>query len=87
MKTLKLILSLGIATGAGLAIGVLTAPRKGKHTRNRIKNEIDSAKDSFENAANEKLLEAKAILNKTIENQKKNGVETAKKLKKAVTTF
>ena len=87
MKTLKLILSLGIATGAGLAIGVLTAPRKGKHTRKRLINDFDSAKDSLEHVANEKLLEAKSILNKTIETQKKNGVEAAKKVKNAVTSF
>jgi len=87
MKTLKTILSLGIAAGAGMAIGILTAPRKGKHTRNLIKNEIDDTKDYLESAANQKLKEAKSILNKTIEVQKKNGVETAKKLKNAVTSL
>ena len=71
MKTLKFILSLGIATGAGLAIGALTAPRKGRHTRSRIKHEFEDFKDSFEAAADQKLKEAKSILNQSIEAQKK----------------
>jgi gas vesicle protein len=85
MKTFKWILSLGIATGAGLAIGVLTAPRKGKHTRNRIKNEFEDMKDSFEDAANTKLKEAKTILNETLDNQKKRVASQLKNAKNKIT--
>jgi len=70
MKTLKTILSLGIAAGAGIAIGMLTAPRKGKHTRTQIKHSLEDAKENLEVAANRKLEEAKTILNETIETQK-----------------
>ena len=86
MKSLKYFLSLGIAAGAGLAIGVLTAPRKGKHTRNRISNEINNAKDTLEEAANEKLAEAKSIIDKTIKEQKNKGAATIAKLKEAATS-
>lgn len=82
MKTLKLFLSIGIATGAGLAIGMLTAPRKGKHTRSRIKHELEDVKDSFETAANKKLKEAKSILNQSIETQKKLVMDQLKSSKK-----
>ena len=80
MKTLNYILSIGLAAATGLAVGVLTAPRKGKHTRKRIMDELDNAKDSFEYAANQKLDEAKSIVNKSIEEQKKNALATAKGL-------
>ena len=69
-----------------MAIGILTAPRKGKHTRTKIIDELDSAKDTFEIAANKKLAEAKTILNKTIEEQKKSGIATAKKIGKAISS-
>jgi len=85
MKTVKLILSLGIAAGAGLAIGVLTAPRKGKHTRSRLKHDFEDMKDSFEEAANQKLKEAKSIMNETIDAQKRMVSEQFKNSKKKIT--
>jgi gas vesicle protein len=84
MKTLKYLLPIGIAAGAGLAVGVLTAPRSGRKTRERIMDEIDETKKAIEDAANKKLKEAKDRLNKSIKAHQSNGKEANSKLKEAV---
>jgi gas vesicle protein len=81
MKALKTILSIGLAAGAGLAIGLLTAPRKGKHTRTRLKHGLEDAKDNLEDAANMKLDEARAILNETIQTRKSTVLDQLKNAK------
>ena len=77
---------MGIAAGVGIAIGMLTAPRKGKQTRAKFPKDFDRQKDSLEMAANRKLEEAKSIFAKTIEVQKQNGVSGTKKFKTAVSS-
>jgi gas vesicle protein len=82
MKSIRYILSIGIAAGAGMVIGILTAPRSGKRTRARIKDEFEEHKSTLEDAANKKLKEARKLLNNSVEKQLKNGktiIETAKK--------
>ena len=86
MNIVKSILTIGIAAGVGIATGMLIAPRKGKQTRAKLLKDFDRQKDSLELAANRKLEEAKSILAKTIEVQKKNGVSATKKVKTAVSS-
>lgn len=84
MKTLKYILSIGIAAGAGLAIGILTAPRSGKRTRERLLDEFEDTKKAIDEVANKKLREARELLNKTVEKQRNNGKEAIHKLKETI---
>lgn len=42
MKTFNLILALAGAAAAGVAVGILTAPRKGTETRENIKDFVKS---------------------------------------------
>lgn len=82
MKSINYILSIGIAAGVGMAVGILTAPRSGKRTRARIKDEFEEHKSALEEAANKKLKEAKKVLNNSVEKQLKNGktiIESARK--------
>ncbi len=81
---LKLIVSLGIAAGAGMAIGLLTAPRKGKHIRARIKDELDNTKDELAIATNRKLSAAKKSLNRTMEKQQNKSMAAIDKIKNTV---
>ncbi len=85
MKTLKYILSIGIAAGAGMAIGILTAPRSGKRTRARLMDEFDETKSALEDKATKKLNEAKRMLNESVQNQLKNGKSILDSAKKELT--
>lgn len=84
MKTIKYLLTIGLAVGTGMAIGILTAPRSGKKTRARIMDEIDETKEALEDAAAKKLKEAKKQINKSVEKQLSNGKEAINKLKNEV---
>lgn len=66
MKALRIISTLIIGAGAGLAAGYLTAPRSGKESREKLVDESKEYKEALEKAATQKLAEAKSILNKTI---------------------
>ncbi len=85
MKTLKYVLSIGIAAGAGMAIGILTAPRSGKRTRARLKDEFDETKSALEDKATKKLNEAKRMLNESVQSQLKNGKSILDSAKKELT--
>lgn len=85
MKTIKYILSIGIAAGAGMAIGILTAPRSGKRTRARIKDEFEEHKSTLEDTANKKLKEAKKVLSNSVDRQLKNGKSIIDNAKKELT--
>ena len=85
MKTLKYILSLGIAAGAGMAIGILTAPRSGKRTRARLMDEFDETKSALEDKATKKINEAKRKLNESVQTQLKNGKSILDSAKKELT--
>ncbi|NJN28708.1 MAG: YtxH domain-containing protein [Cyclobacteriaceae bacterium] len=84
MKTVKFLLSLGFAAGVGMAIGIVTAPRSGKRTRARLTEEYEDAKSHLEDAANKKIKEAKAILNKTMEKQSEKSKDAMSKLREAI---
>lgn len=84
MKTLKFLVALGIAAGAGMAIGILTAPKKGKHMRAKLRHDLVTAKDELESAANKKLASAKKILNRAVEKQQENGRVAMDKIKETV---
>lgn len=81
MKSLRNILALGLAAVAGYGIGLLTAPRSGKRTRNKIMDEFDETKGLIEDAASKKLKEAKKILNETVDATKEDGKKAINKLK------
>ena len=85
MKTLKYLLSIGIAAGAGMAIGILTAPRSGKRTRARLLDEFDETKSALEDKATKKFNEAKRMLNESVQNQLKNGKSVLDSAKKELT--
>lgn len=84
MTHFKYFLSIAIAAGAGYAIGLLTAPKKGKHMRSMIMNELDSTKDDLEEAASQKLHEAKKILKKAVENKQESGKKALNKIKESM---
>jgi len=84
MNVLKTALLVVAGVGAGLATGLLTAPKSGKETRNDLADEMDATKKALEEAATQKLEEAKKILNDTVQTQAENGINAIHKMKKAV---
>lgn len=84
MNTYKYIISIGIAAGAGLAIGILTAPRKGKQTRTRILNDLNNTRSELETAASRKLNEAREILNNSLNTHYEKGKKSSNKIKESV---
>jgi len=81
MKTVKYLLTIGLAIGTGIGIGFLTAPRSGKRTRARIMDEFDETKEALEDAASKKLKEAKKLLSETVDEAKEDGLKAINKLK------
>ncbi len=84
MKFARTLLTFIIGAGAGLSVGYLTAPRKGKTTRKRLANDFENRKDELEDVAADKLDEAKRILSKTMDKQTEQGKEYVQKLKNAI---
>jgi gas vesicle protein len=84
MKTLNIIISIGIAAGAGLAIGWLSAPKNGKKTRSRIADDLQNYKDSLDAYTKERLREAKKIIDKNLADQHANGNLVKNKIKELV---
>ena len=83
-STVKQFLTFSLGIGAGLLTGYLTAPRSGKKTREKIASDMDEFKTSFEKRANQKLQEAKKILNETVDEQVKRGKDVLDKMKDTV---
>ncbi len=73
MNAFKITLSFVLGAAAGVATGLLMAPKSGKQTRKQLSKEYDSMVDSLEDAANSKLKEAKTLLNETVARQAKQG--------------
>lgn len=84
MKFARTLLTFIIGAAAGVSVGYLTAPRKGTKTRRRLANEFDDRREALEDAAFDKLDEAKRILAKTVDKQAANGKEVVEKLKNSV---
>ncbi len=84
MKFARTLLTFIIGAGAGLSVGYLTAPRKGKTTRKRLANDFENRRDELEDVAADKLDEAKRILSKTMDKQTEQGKEYVQKLKNAI---
>jgi gas vesicle protein len=84
-ENINMILTFAVGAGAGLLAGLLTAPRSGKESRKMISDEIDNTKTALEDAANQKLEEAKSYLNNTIETQMDNGKKAIENIKEKVT--
>ncbi|QSE97403.1 YtxH domain-containing protein [Fulvivirga lutea] len=78
--------ALSFVTGitAGAILGILTAPESGKKTRKRIVDEIDSTRATLEDLANEKLDEAKKLINWTAEEHARDGHRAIEKTKDKV---
>ena len=84
MKFARTLLTFIIGAAAGVSVGYLTAPRKGTKTRRRLANELEDRREAIEDAAYDKLDEAKRILSKTMDKQAENGKGVVEKLKNAV---
>lgn len=84
MKAIRIILTFLIGAGVGAAAGILTAPRSGKKTREKLSDDMIDIKKSLEDAANEKLEEAKALLNKTVNKQAENSKGAIDKMKELI---
>ncbi len=84
MKFARTLLTFIIGAGAGLSVGYLTAPGKGKTTRKRLANDFENRRDELEDVAADKLDEAKRILSKTMDKQTEQGKEYVQKLKNAI---
>lgn len=74
-----------VGAGVGVAAGLLTAPRSGKKTREKISNDFDEKRSELESMANKKLDEAKNLLNQAVEKQAENGKKVLEKVKKTAT--
>ncbi|GAB4242465.1 MAG: hypothetical protein Tsb0034_19920 [Ekhidna sp.] len=85
MSTYKSILTFMLGAGVGVATGILTAPRSGKKTREKISNDFEEKKNELEEMANKKLEEAKGFLNQTVERQTENGKKFLDKVKETAT--
>lgn len=83
MSKYKQALSFIVGAGAGLITGLLTAPRSGKKTRQKLANDLDEFKHNVEKTTNRKLEEAKEILNDQVDKQVKKGKATVDKMRKA----
>lgn len=68
---LKTIFTFLAGAVVGAITGILTAPRSGKDTREKVVNDIKFQKEQLEDVASKKLEEAKMILNQSIEKSKK----------------
>ena len=84
MKFARTLLTFVIGAAAGLSVGYLTAPRKGKSTRKRLMSEFEDQRESLEGVASDKLDEAYRVLSKTVDKQEENGKEVVEKLKNAI---
>ncbi len=85
MKALKMIFALIMGIGAGLGIGMLTAPRSGKRTRDKMMKDFNTKKNEWEKIATKKLDEAKEILNDSVKKQTEAGKKAIEDMKKAAT--
>ena len=85
MNTSKTILTFLLGAGVGVATGILTAPRSGKKTREKISNDLEDKKNELESIANHKLEEAKSFLNYKVEKQTENGKKALDKVKEVAT--
>lgn len=63
----KGILTFLLGAGIGVVIGLFTAPRSGKETLQILEDEYEKTKHNLEESANEKLREAKTLINDTVD--------------------
>ncbi len=84
MKTFKYILTIGIATGVGAVLGILTAPRSGRRTRARLMDDFEESRLALSDAANKKLKEAKKIVNDSMERHIDHGKQLLNKGKELI---
>jgi gas vesicle protein len=83
-NTLKIITGSVIGAGVGLLTGYLTAPRSGKRSRKMIVDEYNTQTKAIEDAATNKLEDAKTILQESLEKNKKYGSKIIDKMKGTV---
>jgi gas vesicle protein len=84
MKTLSNILSIAIAAGAGLAIGWLSAPKRGRQARAIVADELQKYKDSLDAYSIERLREAKKTIDQNLLNRPAQGSKVMNKIKEMV---
>ena len=84
MKILNNILSIGIAAGAGLAIGWLSAPKRGGQARAIVADELQKYKDSLDAYSIERLREAKKAIDQNLLNQPTKSSQVMNKIKEMV---
>ncbi len=84
MKTLKYILSLGIAATAGWAIGWLSAPASGRETRSRFADELDNTRNNLKEYSKSKIKKADRALNENLKEQRKKSNASLNSLRKAI---
>lgn len=85
MNNMKTIFTFLAGSALGVTVGFLTAPRSGKKSRQILKKEIDQTADAVVATSENRLEEAKGILNRTVAEKAKRGKKAIDRLKETVT--
>ncbi len=82
--TLKFVAGMGIAAAAGLARGILFAPKSGKETREELKKKALSTVATIKDTVKKNMETVKDSVTKNVETVKDSAEHLAKKLHEAV---
>ncbi|GEM_PF-1331777 len=80
----KIFFSFILGAGAGVAYGILTAPRSGKNTRKKIAKDVDAARKSIEKTTSKKFDETKELIRSNADKQIEKGKKALDKIKESI---